>query len=818
MHNAVPTLFTVPNPPPKLASTRPPPKRRRTDLTEAAVFDGDEAQSLRQQSACSLRTDHTYCASSETTSIEDDADSATCAVQNVQYADSQTTLTDCTRSRRTIRRKVWNARERKLRKMICRQRVTICRLRKKLAAQAQTFGRHSTLNVFEGAFGKRVSDFFVRQSLLSKRRKFGRRYSPKDKNFALCLYFAGPLAYSFCQQLFVLPSKRTLQLWLAKLDIKPGFCESVLALLGKKVRSMNEQNKLCVLLFDEMSLKTNLTYNASQDVIQGFEDFGPFGDGGMQIANSALVFMVKGLCAKWKQPIGYFLSHNTAPAEKLKALVVRVVICDQGSTNQQMFRLFGVSADKPCVNFCGKQVVFMFDPPHLLKNVRNNLMKHDFVIGDKRVCWKYIKQLYESDSSLKIRMAPKLTKKHIELPAFSAMRVCLAAQVLSHTVAAGIYTYITLGKLPDDASSTAEFVKTVDGLFDCFNSRNLYDKKALRRPVTDASASSHWSHLEECVSQLKALKVVGSNRPSPCFEGWVLSINALKLLWSVVHDEHSVSYLLTSRLNQDSLENFFSLIRSRGGHRDNPDAVHFQSAFKQMVVKNMFVPPQSANCQDDCGQFLLEVDDFSLLPAEQNKLGMSTDCVSGKQTKVLLTKAWCADISLDCDMPSFPGNPLEETERNVLMYIAGYVCKRILDSHNCAKCRSTMLRDDTTLLSENDIFCSFKGYNRSRGNFGGLKAPSEFVFNLMSTCEQIFSSKFDSIKHTRGVKCQLLEAVVGSLSLHDLQPCIESQKRAVDIFMTTRLHYALKFLNRGKKTENQPRRRKNRKAMKIMHK
>jgi hypothetical protein len=162
------------------------------------------------------------------------------------YADTQMTSTASARSRRAVRRTIWSTRERRLRNIIFRQRVTICRLRKKVAAQAQKFERHSSLNVFEGAFGKRLGEFFVRQSLLSKRKKFGRRFSARDKNFALSLYFAGPQAYSFCQQLFVLPSKRTLQLWLERLDIKPGFNESVLSLLGKKVRSMDEQNKLCV--------------------------------------------------------------------------------------------------------------------------------------------------------------------------------------------------------------------------------------------------------------------------------------------------------------------------------------------------------------------------------------------------------------------------------------------------------------------------------------------------------------------------------------------------------------------------------------------
>ena len=57
-----------------------------------------------------------------------------------------------------------------------------------------------------------------------------------------------------------------------------------------------------------------------------------------------------------------------------------------------------------------------------------------------------------------IRMAPKLTDRHINLPLFTAMRVNLAAQVLSHSVAADINVLCNLKYLPDDASATAEFI------------------------------------------------------------------------------------------------------------------------------------------------------------------------------------------------------------------------------------------------------------------------------------------------------------------------------------------------------------------------
>jgi hypothetical protein len=823
--NAVPTLFSVPNPPLQLTASRPPPKRRRLDVDAADIAVATDC-STQLQNVVNPVSDHTYSSVSETECSVSNLQCDTLALPECSVSNSQTSYIPTSSAsgihcHRTVKRKIWSAREKRLKKIICRQRVKICRLNKALASMKQKTTVKA--NAFEGAFGKRLCDFFSRQSRLSRCKNFGKRFSPSDKNFALSLYFTGPKAYSFCQQLFILPSKRTLQLWLSRLNIKPGFSESVLVLLEKKVHSMNEQNKLCALLLDEMSLKTALVYNAPDDIIEGYEDCAHLGRS-TKIANSALVFMVKGLCGKWKQPIGYFLSSNATSAEKLKALVtsaveklvnigliVRVVICDQGSTNQQMFRLFNVCVDKPYVELSGLQVVFMFDPPHLLKNVRNNLCKHDFVIDGKTVSWKYVKQFFESDSSLKIRMAPKLTKKHIELPPFAAMRVCLAAQVFSHTVAAGILTYVALGKMPDEATATAEFVKLIDSLFDCFNSRNLYDKKALRRPLTAKSASSHWPFLEECSQQLKTLQVVGGRGAIPCLSGWLLCINALKLLWSVANGEHGVSFLLTSRLNQDALENFFSLIRSRGGHRDNPDSVHFKTAFKQMAVQSIFVPPPSANCQGDFGQFLLGVDDFSVLPVHK-KVNFTDESVTDVSSGISLL------CSLSPELNSVENSLHDDAQQNTLMYITGYVCKRILDRHNCKICRSVMLRDNTALMSECDLFCSFKAYNQLRGNFGGLKAPSDFMFDVMKLCECIFNSMFDSVKHSCGVKSQLVAAVFGQLSSDTgLQPCIASLKRAVNIFMSTRIHYALKFFNKDKKFVKDSKARKNRKALKVMH-
>ena len=63
---------------------------------------------------------------------------------------------------------------------------------------------------------------------------------------------------------------------------------------------------------------------------------------------------------------------------------------------------------------------------------------------------------------------------------------------------------------------------------------------------------------------------VGKASTLPCLKGWKLYINSLLGLWEDVHISYRLQFLLTNRLNQDCLENYFSLVRGRGGHLDNP--------------------------------------------------------------------------------------------------------------------------------------------------------------------------------------------------------------------------------------------------------
>ena len=84
-----------------------------------------------------------------------------------------------------------------------------------------------------------------------------------------------------------------------------------------------------------------------------------------------------------------------------------------------------------------EEVIPLFDTPHLLKGLRNNLLENDVsfeVNGVKHIAsWKDIIKQYELDDA-EVKMLNKLTDAHVFPEKMKKMKVSLAAQVLSSRV------------------------------------------------------------------------------------------------------------------------------------------------------------------------------------------------------------------------------------------------------------------------------------------------------------------------------------------------------------------------------------------------
>ncbi|CAI6365881.1 unnamed protein product [Macrosiphum euphorbiae] len=135
-------------------------------------------------------------------------------------------------------------------------------------------------------------------------------------------------------------------------------------------------------------------------------------------------------------------------------LKVVSTICDQAPTNVAAInRLLKetnekyATEDKEGRRFgfeIGTQgIIPLYDVPHLLKGLRNNLVSKDlnFTYDDKQMIasWKHVIEYYELDKNQSTggdRLAPKLTDHHIYPQKMKKMKVSCAAQVFSQRVGA----------------------------------------------------------------------------------------------------------------------------------------------------------------------------------------------------------------------------------------------------------------------------------------------------------------------------------------------------------------------------------------------
>lgn len=274
----------------------------------------------------------------------------------------------------------------KLRKRLFKHKKT---LRKKAEqARREKIKKLSRERVYAAASEYIQSDAFKTLLRMQMLHKKGTQWSESEKQLSIELHYRSPVLYAnlISDKQFHLPSRRTISSWLSIIDLMPGISKDLLDRIKFKSRTMNEQERQTVLMFDEISIKKHLSFNEKRDVIEGFEDLGSHGRS-PRIASHVLMFLVRGILHKWKMPIAYFLSGSATEGKILSEIIrevltsisnaglqVRVVVCDQGNNNVKAINLLNVTREAPFFHHQEKKVFVVFDTPHLIKCVRNNLM------------------------------------------------------------------------------------------------------------------------------------------------------------------------------------------------------------------------------------------------------------------------------------------------------------------------------------------------------------------------------------------------------------------------------------------------------------
>jgi len=188
----------------------------------------------------------------------------------------------------------------------------------------------------------------------SKRKPKGRRWNFKDKMLALSLLKRSPKSYSLLRLLLPLPSRCTLQSILSTVHFAAGINAHVFDALQHSMQKMSDRDWYCCLLFDELSIRENVCFNQKLDCIEGYEDYGT--ERPCNIANHALLFMVRGLHRKWKQPVAYYFIHGSTNAGLLMKFLKEVLgacqnaglhvvatVCDIGANSVSASQMLGAT-------------------------------------------------------------------------------------------------------------------------------------------------------------------------------------------------------------------------------------------------------------------------------------------------------------------------------------------------------------------------------------------------------------------------------------------------------------------------------------------
>lgn len=525
---------------------------------------------------------------------------------------------------------------------------------------------------------------------------------------------------------FKLPSTSQLRKWLEHLDIQPGINAKLLQVLKDYCSGISPEDRDCVVMWDEMSIKELVQYDKYKDKFEGIEDYGN-NDRTLIPATEALVFLVSGIRRTWSFPVTYYFSQNNTVSDKLSSLVksciqtlhkvgfrVRAGICDMSFTNQGFYRRLGISSSSPYSFIDGKKIYFMHDTPHLIKLIRNNLMTKTFnyELSDskpRKAQWKHILQFYRADTRRTSRMAPKLSKSHIFVKDFSKMKVKLAVQVLSHSVSAGIKTLVSLKQLPPEANDTSLFVREIDELFDLLNISKEHEITKKERSGNYLLSNLHI--LDNKITFLQSITFPRNSTKPDCVEGLVLTVTCIKNLLTDLKNE-GYKYVLTRKIQQDALENLFSIIRMRGGWNKNPTARQFRQNFRYVFVKAFLKKPSNSNCEET--QDSRETN-LCLLKS----LFSLDECIDEEDILLGLIDEETADNVGGVDMQSnalscpndfynktlyVDGGKEDDASNNVAIYMGTFCVKKIFKKYNCTFCK--LLLSETVDVNELDHLLS----------------------------------------------------------------------------------------------------------------
>lgn len=388
------------------------------------------------------------------------------------------------------------------------------------------------------------------------------------------------------------------------------------------------------IIVDEMSIQQDIQFNKNGDVIEltGLENVGEEGEAcdtlrkgfkSVSIGSHALQLIFLGNTG-FRFPFGHFITSNVQ-AFQLQSIFWDAVdylmmygftvsyVCMDGAQANRSFMATNVkkgshsmiAKNVPDITDSNQPVVFLMDPSHVFKKIRNNLLKSGITKGCTRhitlkdgkvVNWQMWIDAYNWDQANALQLHRRLSNEHMFPTMQSKMRNHLAEQVLNDEML-NLMSYYkeSLGNGGDILTGAIELLSNTSKMIKIFHDRQPVKCQNDSR-LTELEEINDWfqkwsSSAREGNERApeKAKKLMSAQCMQDIESCLVGFVELCKL--TLKTKEASITPAL---INSDVVENHFCQQRSTyNGPNSNPNALQYRNNQNAIILGQNIVSHKS---------------------------------------------------------------------------------------------------------------------------------------------------------------------------------------------------------------------------------
>lgn len=537
------------------------------------------------------------------------------------------------------------------------------------------------------------------------------RYSPECMVTAFKIFCTSRSAYCYLREnCLTLPHTSTLR------NLTSCFSQCCQTLtdddahfvyLKHKCMALPEYERLVVLLLDEIYVKPRVTYKGGN--LQGFAE----NSTDCVEATTVQAYMISSVLSKHKdvaalQPIKNLdMLFFYESVMKVLSLVERAgyrvlaVLSDNNRVNRNMFEKICGGTLQPSIPHpldSQRRLFFLFDSVHLIKCIRNNWINQvDQTLRYPNECtaatgvlskasFAHLKQIYESEKTAVIKLAPGLTFTALHPNNLQRQNVGLALRVFDEKLVAALDHF---GKSTNsDLSGTQNFISTIAQLWKICNVKHPLNGQRLNDPFCEPIKGLDDFKLNWLRSFLNWLSAWDSQKIEQ--RQGVLTRETMFALKHTVATMISLSeYLLTTpvcgqlmkyiplgKFQTDNLEFRFGQYRQMSGANYNVSVTQIMESEKKLkilsIMKVVTAGKSGITLKDFITGCQAETDSLEINPTDSTCL---TPFLS---------------VLNDCD-----GIIIPDAEMSGIVFIAGYVGFKLKAKIDCIDCQLELLTQRT---------------------------------------------------------------------------------------------------------------------------